>query len=63
MPTSNEQSAISVWGTGVLFLEVKQVGLEADHLFLSNVKVEHVQPYSSFYMCIFTAQCLIKCKD
>jgi len=63
MPTSNEQSAISVWGTGVLFLGVKQAGFEADHLSLPNAKFELVQASSSFPKCIFTAQCLIKCKD
>ena len=59
MPTSNEQSAITVWGTGVLFLGVKQLGFEADHLSLSNAKVEHVQPYNSFHMCMLTGRCLI----
>jgi hypothetical protein len=58
MPPSNEQSAITVWGTGVLFPGVKQAGLEADHFSLSNAKVEHVQPYTSFRICMFTAQCL-----
>jgi len=59
MPTSNEQFAITVWGTGVLFPGVKQPGFEAGHLSLSNAKVEHVQPCNSFHMCMFTAQCLI----
>jgi hypothetical protein len=55
MPTSNEQSAVTVWGAEALFPGVKQAGFEADHLSLSNAKVEHVQPYTSFSMCIFTA--------
>jgi hypothetical protein len=59
MPPSNEQSAITVWGTGVLFPGVKQPGFEADHFALSNAKVERVQPYTSFHMCMFTVHCLI----
>ena len=55
MPTSNEQSAMTVWGTGALSPSVKQPGFEADHLSLSNAKVKHVQHCTSFPMCMLTA--------
>jgi hypothetical protein len=46
-----EQYAIAVWGIGALFTGMKQAGFEADHLCLSNAKVEHVLDYTSYPMC------------